>query len=82
SIERLKQDWSSTMYAFFDPTPDIVYIDGRRVHVFSCNAKRCKGKGANPRLVNWYLGTKDTSSTSNLRKHAKICYGEETVKAA
>ncbi|KAF9558943.1 hypothetical protein CPC08DRAFT_611761, partial [Agrocybe pediades] len=80
--ERLQRDWTSTTYAFFDPTPDIVYIDGRRVHVFKCNAGRCKGKGANPRLVNHYLGTKDASSTSNLRKHVKVCFGDNAVEAA
>ncbi|KAF9537611.1 hypothetical protein CPC08DRAFT_609670, partial [Agrocybe pediades] len=74
--ERLKSDWTSTTCAFFDPTPSIEYINGCRVYVFMCNT------GANPRHVNRYLGTKDASSTSNLRKHAKICYGEDAVKAA
>ncbi|KAF9538388.1 hypothetical protein CPC08DRAFT_731257 [Agrocybe pediades] len=64
-LERLQQDWTSTTYTFFDPTPSIEYIDGRRVHVFSCNAGRCRGKGANPRLVNRYLGTKDASLTAS-----------------
>ncbi|KAF9565457.1 hypothetical protein CPC08DRAFT_629917, partial [Agrocybe pediades] len=80
--ECLQADWTSTTYAFFEPTPDIEYIDGRRVHVFKCAAGRCKGKGANPRHVNHYLGTKDSSLMSNLRKHAKICFGEDAVKAA
>lgn len=29
-----------------------------------------------------YLDTKDAKSTSNMRKHARICWGEETVAAA
>ena len=29
-----------------------------------------------------FLDTKDCRSTSNLRKHAKSCWGEEVVKAA
>lgn len=33
-------------------------------------------------MVRRYLDTGDAKSTSNLRKHAKICWGEETVVAA
>ena len=33
-------------------------------------------------MVHRYLDTGDVKSTSNLRKHAKICWGEETVGAA
>ena len=29
-----------------------------------------------------YLDKKDAKSTSNMRKHAKLCWGEETVKLA
>jgi hypothetical protein len=29
-----------------------------------------------------YLNTADATSTSNLRWHAKVCWGEETVTAA
>lgn len=78
----MKRDWNATTYAFFEPTPEITHIDGRRVHVFKCLAKSCKGKGRHPRLVNRYLDTKDAGSTSNLRKHAKLCWGEEALKAA
>jgi hypothetical protein len=39
------------------------------------------GKG-NGRMVRRYLDTGDAKSTSNLRKHAKICWGEEAVAAA
>lgn len=80
--ERLKRDWNAATYAFFEPTPSITYIDGCRVHVFKCLAKSCKGKGRHPRLVNRYLDTKDAGSTSNLRKHAKLCWSEETLRAA
>jgi len=41
----------------------------------------CKGR-ANGRMVRRYLNTADAKSTSNLRKHAKICWGEEAVAAA
>ena len=61
--------------------PSIEYIKDRRVHVFECTATRCMGKG-NGRMVRRYLDTGDAKSTSNLRKHAKICWGEEAVAAA
>jgi hypothetical protein len=32
--------------------------------------------------VNCFVDKADASSTSNLRKHAKICWGDEVVKAA
>lgn len=36
----------------------------------------------NGRVVRRYLDTGDAKSTSNLRKHAKICWGEEALAAA
>jgi len=33
-------------------------------------------------MVRRYLDTTDAKSTGNLRKHAKVCWGEETVAAA
>jgi hypothetical protein len=80
-IERLSKEWNSPVYVFFEPTPSIVYIKDRRVHEFECAATRCMGKG-NGRVVRRYLDTGDTKSTSNLRKHAKICWGEDAVAAA
>jgi len=61
---------------------EISYVDGRRVHDFTCAAKQCKGKGKNPRLVWRYLDTSDKKSTSGLRRHAVICWREEIVKEA
>ena len=81
SSERLSNDWTSPVYAFFKPTPSIEYIKDQRVHVFECSAKHCKGKG-NGHFVCRYLDTSDAKSTGNLRKHAKICWGVETVAAA
>lgn len=69
------------MYVFFKQTPSIEYIKDRHVHVFECAATNCMGKG-NGRMVRRYLDTGDAKSTSNLRKHAKICWGEEAVAAA
>jgi hypothetical protein len=80
-VERLSKDWNSPIYVFFKPTPLIEYVKERRVHVFECSAKHCRGKG-NGRMVRRYLDTSDAKSTGNLRKHAKICWGAETVAAA
>jgi hypothetical protein len=52
------------------------------VHDFTCNAKVCKGRGKNPRLVRRYLDTSDSKSTGSLRRHAKICWGEENIARA
>ncbi|KAM6494748.1 hypothetical protein JOM56_009377, partial [Amanita muscaria] len=81
--ERLKSKWNASVYAFFKITPTIEYDkNGSPVHVFECTAKHCKGKGKNQRSVRRSLGTKDSTSTGNLRKHAVICWGQETVDAA
>jgi hypothetical protein len=76
------KDWTAPIYAFFKPIPIIEYVDNRRAHVFTCNAKTCKGRGKNGRSVRRFLGTSDSTSTSNLRRHAKICWSEETIAAA
>ena len=57
-------------------------IGGRRVHVFECIAEVCKARGKKARQVNRYLDKADARSTSNLRKHAKVCWGSEVVEAA
>jgi uncharacterized DUF497 family protein len=79
--ERLSKEWNSPVYVFFKPTPSIEYINNRRVHVFECAAKGCKGRG-NGRYVRRYLDTSDAKSTSNLRKHAKICWSDDIVALA
>ena len=81
TLDRLSKEWNSPIYVFFKPTPSIEYINDRRVHVFECSAKHCKGKG-NGRLVRRYLDTSDRKSTGNLRKHARTCWGVETVAGA
>jgi hypothetical protein len=80
-LERLQKDWTAPIYAFFKPTPTIECIDGRRVHVFECIAETCKARGKKARQVNRYLDKADARSTSNLRKHAKVCWGTEVVEA-
>ena len=65
---------------FFKPEPAIEYIHGCCAHVFECAAKPCKGRGG--RHVRRYLDTGDAKSMGNLRKHAKVCWGEDAVAAA
>jgi hypothetical protein len=74
--ERLSKKWQSQIYAFYKPTPEIEYVDGRRCHVFSCVGKSCKYK------CRRFLDKGDANSTGNLRKHAKSCWGDEAIKAA
>ena len=69
------------MYVFFKQRRLVEYINNHRVHVFECGATCCMGKG-NGWMVHRYLNTGDAKSTSNLCKHAKICWGEEAVAAA
>jgi hypothetical protein len=52
------------------------FMKHRRFHEFTCGAKGCKKK------VRHYLDKKDANSTGNLQKHAKRCWGAETIAAA
>lgn len=68
--------WTAPIYAFFHPVPTIGYDNGCRYHEFECFAKSCNKK------VRRYLDKKDMASTGNLHKHAKVCWGAETITAA
>jgi hypothetical protein len=72
----LSKDWKSPIYAFYEPIPDITYVNDRQCHEFKCAARGCKYKARR------YLDTKDKLSTGNLIKHAKSCWGEEAWNAA
>jgi hypothetical protein len=72
---KLAKEWTSPIYAFFQPMPDIGYEDGRRYHSFKCTGKSCT------KTIRRYLDKKDAKSTGNLRKHAKSCWGEAAVQA-
>ena len=78
----MAKDWTSPIYGFFEARPAIEVAEGRRCHDFKCAAPHCKGKGARARLVRRYLDKKDKGSTSNMHKHAKICWGVEIVSKA
>ena len=79
----MSKKWSSPVYVFFlkkKKHPQIEYREGGRCHVFACAAGRCKGR--NGRNVVQFLDKGDANSTSNLLRHAKICWGIEAVEAA
>ncbi len=80
--ERLAKDWTAPIYAFFAPRPSVELVDKRYCHEFRCAAYHCKGRGPNPRIVRRFLNTGDASSTGNMRRHAKRCWGGELVKKA
>jgi hypothetical protein len=77
---RMSKKWTSPVYVFFKKTPQIEYKGGRCSHVFECATGRCKGR--NGRYICRYLDKGDANSTSNLLRHAKICWGTEAVEAA
>ncbi|KAI0731270.1 hypothetical protein C8Q76DRAFT_793347 [Earliella scabrosa] len=75
-LEHMMSKWDSLIYAFFQPIPEIEYVNGCRSHIFKCAACGCK-------VHIWcYLDRKDRSSTGNLRCHAQICWGQDAVHAA
>ncbi|EJD32856.1 hypothetical protein AURDEDRAFT_46353, partial [Auricularia subglabra TFB-10046 SS5] len=74
--ERLSQKWNAPVYAFYRPVPTIGYKNGRRYHEFHCFKRGCQ------RTVKRYLDSKDSGSTSNMRKHADSCWGEDIVEEA
>ncbi|OJT15390.1 Zinc finger BED domain-containing protein RICESLEEPER 3 [Trametes pubescens] len=76
-LTRLQRRWDSPIYAFFEPA----YVDHpapthRLAHAFRCSARGCK------RIIYRFVGTSDASSTGNLSRHAKSCFGEDAVAAA
>ena len=71
--------WVAPAYVFFKPSACVEYVKGHKAHVFECIAAHCHCKS---RYVRHFLYTRDTSLTSNLRRHAKICWGDEVIKAA
>ena len=74
-VARLARKWRSPIYAFYSTRPFIGYADGRRFHSFVCQANSCK------HIVRRYLDKNDTGSTGNLRRHAKACWGDDTVRS-
>ena len=77
-IDRLQANWTAVIYAFYTKDVSIVYNNGRRAHKFHCAGLGCKTS------ILRYLGTNDSTSTSNLRKHVRNCkaWGAEALSIA
>jgi len=73
------KDWLAPIYAFFCSIPVLKCVEGCHCHVFQCAAKSCRYKS---RGVRRYLDKSDAKSTGNMRKHARKCWGDETVASA
>ena len=74
--------WNSPIYAFFEPLPKITVIKGWQCHEFICSAPVCKGNGSDKHVVWCFLDNADKGSTSNMRKHAWHCWGDDIIKKA
>ena len=70
------KNWDAPVYGFYTPIPNIIHHDGRRCHVFECMAIGCGIQ------IRRFLDTNDRGSTSNLRGHAKRCWGDEAFNKA
>ncbi|KAH9911967.1 uncharacterized protein BXZ73DRAFT_56690 [Epithele typhae] len=74
----MDRGWDSPIYGFFKPIPKVASdVNGRRMHIFECTAKSCHKKS-----VNRYIDKGDATSTGNMTRHAKGCFGDEAVKRA
>ncbi|KAI0038295.1 hypothetical protein FA95DRAFT_1451951, partial [Auriscalpium vulgare] len=75
---RLQRRWTAPIYAFFYPDPTIGYVARHgRYHAFRCMGKGCK------HVTRRYLGGNlDASSTGNMIKHVKSCWGEAAYLSA
>ncbi len=71
----MRKTWDSVIYAFYEEA-EVRYVMQRRVHTFKCSNRGCS------RCINRYLDTKDVGSTSNLRRHARKCWGKDILAAA
>ncbi|KAH9010523.1 hypothetical protein EDB85DRAFT_1879909, partial [Lactarius pseudohatsudake] len=77
--DRLSKSWDAPVYAFFKPIPSVEYVKNRKAHVFECTASPCRRPIP---FVRRFVYTRDASSTSNLLRHAKLCWGDDALTAA
>jgi hypothetical protein len=70
------KSWDAPVYGFYGSIPDVIHHNGRRCHVFKCAAVGCGAK------IRHFLDMNDRGSTSNLRLHAKRCWGDEAFDKA
>ncbi|KAL6298217.1 hypothetical protein BKA93DRAFT_820487 [Sparassis latifolia] len=73
----MQKDWTVTAYAFYKPEVTIETDKaGVRGHVFCCANRGCKMK------VKRWLDKGDRTSTGNMHRHIRKCWGEEALAAA
>ena len=72
----MSKDWKSPVYAFYELLVGIKYVGRCQCHVFKCVAVSCQYTACR------FLDTKDKSSTGNLIKHIKTCWGNKVWAAA
>ncbi|KAJ7849028.1 hypothetical protein B0H13DRAFT_2403549, partial [Mycena leptocephala] len=77
-FDRLKVKWTAPVYSFFKP-PTLKFDGDRPYHSFHCASTTCK---YDAKVVKRYADTTDATGTSNLKKHARRCFGAEVVDAA
>lgn len=70
------KEWKSPVYAFYEPVPRVVSIEGRRCHEFYCVARKCNY------MSRRFRDTLSRASTGNLILHVRTCWGEEAWNAA
>src|SRR6266481_6369149 len=69
----MSKKWHTPIYTFFGSVPKIEYIKKRKCHTFVCSAISCRHE------VCCFMGTSDSQSTGNMRKHVRKCWGEDTL---
>jgi hypothetical protein len=75
-LERMMKLWNTPIYAFYHPTPTIGYEKERRYHEFRCFKKSCS------KTIRRYLDTRDSTSTGNMHRHTKKCWGTDILTLA
>lgn len=89
-LDCLISTWNSPVYAIFEPRPMISSHADHQCLEFKCGAPQCKGDQRECQIVRQYLDPKASkdgkvkvnSSTGNLFKHAKKCWGKSVVEQA
>jgi hypothetical protein len=72
----MMKSWNTPIYAFYHPTPTIKYDNQRRYHEFHCFKKSCD------KTIRRFLDTSDSTSTGNMHRHTKRCWGKDILKLA
>ncbi len=72
----MSKKWHTPIYALFGSVPKIEYIKNRKCHTFVCSAISCRHE------VCRFMGTSNSQSTGNMRKHVRKCWGEDALSKA